>query len=116
MESTDRPGYAGTMHADDTLHRFESSEPFTGRIEPLDDHVLIEPVDDETETSAGLIIPSSADSGVVSGIVVAVGDDGHGIAPGDKVLYPRGAGFELRLSGQPKRLVSRHELIARLHD
>jgi len=24
--------------------------------------------------------------------------------------------FELRLSGQPKRLVSRHELIARLHD
>jgi len=53
---------------------------------------------------------------VVSGIVVAVGDDGHGIAPGDKVLYPRGAGFELRLSGQPKRLVSRHELIARLHD
>ena len=50
VECTDRPGYAGTMHEDDTLHRFESSEPFTGRIEPLDDHVLIEPVDDETET------------------------------------------------------------------
>ena len=107
MECTDRSGYAGTMHEDDTLHRFESSEPFTGRIEPLDD---------ETETSAGLIIPSSADSGVISGIVTAIGDDSHGIAPGDKVLYPRGAGFELRLSGQAKRLVSRHELIARLHD
>ena len=104
------------MHEDDTLHRFESSEPFTGRIEPLDDHVLIEPVDDETETSARADHPVQRRLGVISGIVVAVGDDGHGIAPGDKVLYPRGAGFELRLSGQPKRLVSRHELIARLHD
>ena len=69
------------MHEDDTLRRFESSEPFTGRIEPLDDNILIEPVDDETETSGGLIIPSSAESGVISGIVVAVGDDSHGIAP-----------------------------------
>ena len=104
------------MHEDDTLRRFESSEPFTGRIEPLDDNILIEPVDDETETSAGLIIPSSAESGVVSGIVVAVGDDSHGIAPGDKVLYPRGSGFEIRLSGEPKRLVDRRELIARIAD
>jgi co-chaperonin GroES (HSP10) len=49
-------------------------------------------------------------------VVVAVGDDVHGVAPGDKVLFPRGAGFEIRLSGEPKRLVDRHELIARIAD
>jgi co-chaperonin GroES (HSP10) len=104
------------MHEDDTLHRFEHSERFTGRVEPLDEYVLIEPVDDETETITGLIIPASSESSCWSGIVVAVGEDAAGVFPGDKVLYPRGAGFDLRLSGQPKRLVSRHELIARLHE
>ena len=92
------------MHEDDTLSRFEHSEPFTGRIEPLDEYVLVEPVDDETETNAGLIIPASAESACIAGIVVAAGDDAVGIAPGDKVLYPRGAGFEIRIGGQPKRL------------
>jgi len=48
--------------------------------------------------------------------VVAIGEEVHGVGPGDKVLYPRGAGFELRLSGEPKRLLSRHELIARVTD
>ena len=104
------------MHEDDTLHRFQQSQPFTGRIEPLDEYILIEPVDDESETSAGLIIPASAESACIAGIVVAAGDDESGIAPGDKVLYPRGAGFEIRIGGQPKRLLDRQELIARLYD
>ena len=78
--------------------------------------MLIEPVDDETETNAGLIIPASAESSCQSGVVMAIGDDVHGISPGDKVLFPRGAGYELRLSGEPKRLVDRRELIARIAD
>jgi chaperonin GroES len=104
------------MHGDDTLSRFERSQRGSGGIEPLDGHVLIEPVDDETETTAGLIIPASAESACSSGVVVAIGEDVHGVAPGDKVLYPRGAGFEVRLGGEPKRIVDRRELIARLAD
>jgi len=111
-----RRRYPESMHEDDTLSRFEHSEPFTGRIEPLDGYVLVEPVDDETETNAGLIIPASAESACIAGIVVAAGDDASGVAPGDKVLYPRGAGFEIRIGGQPKRLLDRQELIARLYD
>ncbi len=104
------------MHEDDTLRRFEASRHRGGGIEPLDSYVLIEPVEDETETMAGLIIPASTDSACRSGVVVAVGEEAHGVSPGDKVLYPRDAGFEIRLSGEPKRLVSRHELIARIVD
>jgi chaperonin GroES len=104
------------MHEDDTLSRFEHSQPFTGRIEPLDSFMLVEPVEDETETKAGLIIPASAESSCVSGIVVATGDEVSGVVPGDKVLYPRGAGFEIRAGGQPKRLISRHDVIAKLFD
>jgi chaperonin GroES len=104
------------MHGDDTLSRFERSRSGPGGIEPLDGFVLLEPVDDETETNAGLIIPASAESSCQSGVVMAVGDDVHGVSPGDKVLFPRGAGYELRLSGEPKRLVDRRELIARIAD
>jgi len=104
------------MHGDDTLSRFERSQSGSGGIEPLDGFVLLEPVDDEAETNAGLIIPASAESSCHSGVVMAVGDDVHGVSPGDKVLFPRGAGYELRLSGEPKRLVDRRELIARIAD
>ena len=104
------------MHGDDTLSRFERSQSGSGGIEPLDGFVLLEPVDDETETNAGLIIPASAESSCQSGVVMAVGDDVHGVSLGDKVLFPRGAGYELRLSGEPKRLVDRRELIARIAD
>jgi chaperonin GroES len=104
------------MHGDDTLSRFDRSQSGSGGIEPLDGFVLLEPVDDETETNAGLIIPASAESSCQSGVVMAVGDDVHGVSPGDKVLFPRGAGYELRLSGEPKRLVDRRELIARIAD
>jgi chaperonin GroES len=104
------------MHGDDTLSRFERSQSGSGGIEPLDGFVLLEPVDDETETNAGLIIPASAESSCQSGVVMAVGDDVHGVTPGDKVLFPRRAGYELRLSGEPKRLVDRRELIARIAD
>ena len=104
------------MHGDDTLSRFERSERGSGGIEPLDSYVLLEPVDDETETNAGLIIPASSDSSCLSGVVVAIGEDVHGVAPGDKVLYPRGAGFELAPGGEPKRLIDRRELIARITD
>jgi chaperonin GroES len=105
------------MHGDDTLERFEHARgDGSGGVEPLDNFVLIEPVDDETETSGGLIIPASADSSCLSGVVVAIGDEVLGISPGDKVLYPRGAGYELNPGGEPKRLVDRRELIARITD
>jgi chaperonin GroES len=105
------------MHGDDTLERFEHARGGgPGAIEPLDLFVLIEPVEDETETNAGLIIPASADSACLSGVVVAVGDEVQGVSPGDKVLYPRSSGYELALGGEQKRLVDRRELIARLTD
>ena len=88
----------------------------SGGIEPLDPTCCSSRSTTRPRRTHGLIIPASAESACKSGVVVAVGDDVHGITPGDKVLYPRGAGFEIRLSGEPKRLVDRRELIARIAD
>jgi chaperonin GroES len=87
-------------------------------IEPLDEYLVIQPSNDETETRSGLILPASAAAAaaVRTGIVTAVGTDVTGVEPGDKVLYPRDAGYEVRLGGIEVKVVKRDELIARVHD
>ena len=85
-------------------------------LEPLDDYVVVEPSDDEAETRHGLIIPASAEAGSQTGIVIATGAEPGGVEPGDKVLFPRGAGFHVRLAGTAVKVMRRVELIARVHD
>jgi chaperonin GroES len=85
-------------------------------LEPLDDYVVVEPVDEETETRAGLIIPASSEAGCRSGIVTAVGAEAGGVDPGDKVLFPKDAGYDVRLAGITVKVIRRGELIARIQD
>jgi chaperonin GroES len=86
-------------------------------LEPLDDYLVIEPLE-ETETATGLIVPVNEAAQCRTGIVAAIGADVTGVEPGDKVLYPRDAGFEVRLarSSHRVRVLKREELIARILD
>jgi chaperonin GroES len=95
-------------------------EPDTRRIdlslEPLDDYVVIQPSDEESETNLGLIIPASTEADCRTGVVTAVGSENGGVEPGDKVLFPSDAGYEVRLGGTAVKVMRRSELIARVHD
>src|SRR5438309_8797409 len=86
-------------------------------LEPLDDYIVLEPLD-ETELPSGLIVPSNEATQVRTGIVAAVGPDVAAIEPGDKVLFPRDAGFEVRLarSSHRVRVLRREDVIARIQD
>ena len=86
-------------------------------IEPLDDYLVVEPLDD-AETASGLIVPVNEAAQTRTGIVAAVGPDVESVEPGDKVLYPRDAGYEVRLARSPLRVrvLKREDLIARVHD
>ena len=85
-------------------------------LEPLDDFVVIQPSDEESETNLGLIIPASAETDCRTGVVTAVGSEAAGVEPGDKVVFPSDAGYEVRLPGTAVRVMRRGELIARVHD
>ena len=87
-------------------------------IEPLDEYLVIQPSNDETETRSGLILPASAAAAaaVRTGIVTAVGSEVTGVEPGDKVLYPREEGYDVRLGGIEVKVIKRTDLIARVHD
>ena len=85
-------------------------------LEPLDDHLVVHPSDEETETRTGLIIPASTATECCTGIVTAVGPEAAGLEPGDKVLYPKAAGFDVRIAGSEVKVLRRRDLIARVHD
>ncbi len=86
-------------------------------LEPLDDHIVVETLD-ESELPSGLIVPANEAAQCRTGIVAAVGPDVNTIEPGDKVLFPRDAGFEVRLarSSHRVRVLKREDLIARISD
>ena len=96
----------------------EESRSVDVTLEPLDEFVVVQPISDETETRAGLILPASAAEAAAcrTGIVTAVGADVEGVEAGDKVLYPRESGYDVRLGGIDVRVLRREELIARIHD
>ena len=86
-------------------------------LEPLDDWIVIEPLD-ETETPAGLIVPANEAAQTRTGLVAAVGPEVEAIEPGDKVLFPRDAGYDVRplRSAHRVRVLKREDLLARVHD
>ena len=82
-------------------------------LEPLDDWIVVEPLD-ESETASGLIVPINEGPQTRQAIVAAVGPDVDSIEPGDKVLFPHNAGFEVRLarSSHRVRVLKREGLLA----
>ncbi len=96
----------------------EESRNVDVTLEPLDEFVVVQPVADEAETRAGLILPASATEAAPcrTGIVTAVGSETSGVDAGDKVLYPRDAGYDVRLGGIEVKVLKREDLIARIHD
>ena len=98
---------------DDVL---EDPRPTRLALEPLDDYVVVEYADEEAETRAGLILPANLEAQCRSGIVIAAGPEVEAVAPGDKVLFPKDSGYDVRLAGTAQKVLRRGELIARIHD
>ncbi|KQS89186.1 co-chaperone GroES [Chryseobacterium sp. Leaf394] len=82
---------------------------------PLADRVLIEPIAAETKTASGIIIPDTAKEKPQEGTVVAVGpgkvDEPTTVKVGDKVLYGKYSGSELKLEGKDFIIAKESDLL-----
>lgn len=82
---------------------------------PLADRVLVEPIAAETKTASGIIIPDTAKEKPQEGTVVAVGpgkkDEPTTVKVGDKVLYGKYSGSELKLEGKDYLIVKEGDLL-----
>jgi len=83
-------------------------------LKPLADRVIVEPIEQEDTTASGIVLPETAKEKPQEGRVLAVGpgrmdDDGKrwplDVREGDKVLFAKYAGTEVKLPDDRKILV-----------
>ena len=89
-------------------------------IKPLEDRILVKTVEAEQTTASGLVIPDTAKEKPQEGEVLAVGpgrfEDGQrlplDIKVGDKVIYSKYGGTEVKYDGQEYLLLSARDVLA----
>ena len=89
-------------------------------IRPLHDRVILKRVKEEEKTKGGIIIPDSAKEKPIEGEVIAVGngkilEDGKvralDIKPGDRVLFSKYAGTEIKIDGQEHLMMREEDIL-----
>ena len=91
-------------------------------IKPLEDRILVHPLDAEQTTASGLVIPDTAKEKPQEGKVLAVGpgrfdEDGENRIPldireGDTVIYSKYGGTEVKYNGQEYLILSARDVLA----
>ena len=90
-------------------------------IKPLEDRVLVAPLEAEQTTKSGLVIPDTAKEKPQEGEVLAVGpgridDNGNrvplDVSVGDKVIYSKYGGTEVKYDGQDLLLLNARDILA----
>jgi chaperonin GroES len=93
------------------------------KIRPLEDRVVVEPLEAEEKTAGGILLPDTAKEKPQRGKVVAVGpgktnEDGKKVAMtvavGDEVLYGRYAGNEIEVGGKEVKIMRESDLLAKV--
>ena len=92
-----------------------------GNIRPLGDRVLVRPTQREETTKSGIVLPDTAKEKPQRGEVIAVGagrlsDDGKrqpmDVKQGDKVLFAKYAGTELKMDEDEYLILSEKDILA----
>jgi chaperonin GroES len=92
----------------------------TVAIKPLEDRVVVKPLDAEQTTASGLVIPDTAKEKPQEGTVLAVGpgrfENGNrlplDVQEGDVVLYSKYGGTEVKYNGEDYLVLSARDLLA----
>jgi chaperonin GroES len=90
------------------------------KIRPLQDRIILKRIPEEEKTKGGIIIPDTAKEKPLEGLVVAVGngkvlEDGEvrplGIKPGDRVLFIKYAGNEVKINGEEHLMLREDDIL-----
>jgi chaperonin GroES len=93
------------------------------KLEPLDDRVVVEPMEAESKTKGGIVLPDTAKEKPQKGVVIAAGpgrvaDDGKRIPPtvkkGDKVIYAKYGGMETEVDGKEYMILRESDILAKI--
>ena len=92
-------------------------------IRPLDDRVVVEPLEAEETTAGGIVLPDSAQEKPQRGTVVAIGpgkllDSGErgqmSVAVGDEVIYGKYGGTDIEVNGDEVKILREGDILAKV--
>ncbi len=86
-------------------------------IEPLGARVLVKPIEGESQTPGGVLLPDTAKEKPQQGTVEAVGDKEEMVTDlkvGDRVLFPKYTGTEIKFEGDKYLLMDEDSILARI--
>lgn len=84
-------------------------------LQPMGTRVLIQPLEQESKTALGLLLPETAKEKPQTGLVVAVGDDEEiKLQVNDKVLFAKYTGTEFKMDGTEYLLLECGDVLAKL--
>lgn len=95
------------------------------KIRPLDDRVVVEPMESEERTAGGIVLPDSAKEKPQRGTVVAVGsgkllDNGKrgelSVQVGDQVIYGKYGGTDIEVNGEDVKILRESDILAKVVD
>lgn len=93
------------------------------KLRPLDDRVVVKPLDAEETTAGGIVLPDAAQEKPQRGTVVAVGvgklmDSGKrgelSVAIGDEVIFGKYGGSEVEVNGEDFKILRESDILAKV--
>ena len=92
------------------------------KLRPLADRVIVEPLEQEEKTASGILLPETAKERPQEGLIIAIGPgrwDEEGkkrvemeVAVGDKVVFAKYSGSEIKLDEKKYLIMSEKDLLA----
>jgi chaperonin GroES len=95
------------------------------KFRPLHDRVVVERIDPEAKSAGGIIIPDTAQEKPSQGEIIAVGPGGRDengklipldIKVGDRVLFGKWSGTEVKLDGQELLIMKESDIMGVLQE
>ena len=93
------------------------------KVRPLDDRVVVEPLEAEEKTAGGILLPDTAKQKPQRGRVLAVGpgkqrDNGErnvvAVVKGDEVIYGRYSGSDIEVEGKELKILRESDILAKV--
>jgi chaperonin GroES len=93
------------------------------KLRPLDDRIVVEPVEAEEMTAGGIVLPDTAKEKPQRGTVIAVGpgkllDSGErgelSVAVGDEVIYGKYSGSDFEIDNREVKILRESDVLAKV--
>jgi len=102
----------------------QEKEAFDMKLSPLADRVVLKQLEAEETTKSGIVLPGNAQEKPQQAEVVAVGPGGvvdgkevtMQVSVGDKVIYSKYAGTEVKLDGEEFIVVRQNDIVAKVEE